>query len=214
MHGGVFLFFDHNAGYNFCVGKVTLLWNSVCMFIRTKKTPRSKNVSVQLNNFGYKKYIAVKGDTEIVINHKRIEADQHWDGLLGIITNISGKEPKQLLMHYRSLWQIEESFRINKHDLRMRPIYHWSPKRVKAHIGIAFMAFVCVRYLEYRVLVQSQKLSPEEIRKALLQVQGSVLLDQKTGKRFLLSAKPNSNAQEIYRVMKIKMPKKIMAIKE
>lgn len=180
----------------------------------TQKMGKSKNPKSLLNNFGYKKYIDVKGETEICINHKKVEADKCWDGLAGLFTNMKDSDPKQLLAHYRSLWQVEESFRINKHDLRMRPIFHWSPKRVQAHIGISFMAFVCVRYLEYRVSVQSQKLSPEEIRKALLQVQASILHDQKSGKRFLLPAKPNSNAQEIYRIMKIKMPKKIMAIKE
>ena len=174
---------------------------------------KSKNPKSLLNNFGYKKYIDVKGDTEICINHKKVDADKCWDGLAGLVTNMKDCDTKQLLAHYRGLWQVEESFRINKHDLRMRPIFHWSPKRVQAHIGISFMAFVCVRYLEYRVSVQSQKLSPEEIRKALLQAQASILHDQKSGKRFLLPAKTNSNAQEIYRIMKIKMPKKIMAIK-
>lgn len=174
----------------------------------TQKMGKSKNPKSLLNNFGYKKYIDVKGDTEICINHKKVEADKCWDGLAGLITNMKDCDPKQLLAHYRGLWQVEESFRINKYDLRMRPIFHWSPKRVQAHIGISFMAFVCVRYLEYRVSVQSQKLSPEEIRKALLQVQASILHDQKSGNRFLLPSKTNSNAQEIYRIMKIKMPKK------
>lgn len=176
------------------------------------KMAKSKNPKSLLSNFGYKKYIEVKGEAQVDINSKKIEEDQRWDGLLGIVTNITDSDPKQLLMHYRGLWQVEESFRINKHDLRMRPIFHWSPKRIKAHIALSFIAFVCVRYLEYRVCVQSQKLSPEEIRKALLQTQGSILHDQKSGNRFLLTSKPSSNAQEIYRVMKIKMPKKMMSI--
>lgn len=180
----------------------------------TLKMAKSKNPKSLLNNFGYKKYIDLKGETEITINQEKIKEAKRWDGLVGIVTNMPDCDPKQVLAHYRGLWQIEESFRINKHDLRMRPIFHWSPKRVQAHIGISFMAFVCVRYLEYRVSVQSQKISPEEIRKSLLQVQASILHDKKTNKKFLLPSKPNSNAQEIYRVMKIKMPKKIMAIKE
>lgn len=180
----------------------------------TVKIAKSKNPKSLLSNFGYKKYIDIPTDTEITINQNKIQQAKGWDGLLGVITNMKGVSATQLLSHYRGLWQIEESFRINKHDLRMRPIFHWTPKRIKAHIGIAFMAFVCVRYLEYRLSVQSQKLSPEEIRKSLLAVQGSILSDEKSGKQFLLSSKPNSNAQEIYRVLKIKMPKKIMAIKE
>jgi transposase len=132
--------------------------------------------------------------------------------LLGVITNITNSSPETLLSHYRGLWQIEESFRINKHDLKMRPIYHWSPHRVKAHIAISFIAFVCVRYLEYRMAVQSEKLSPEEIRKALLQTQASTIHDRKTAQHFILPSKMNPYAKEIYRVMRIKMPHKIMKL--
>jgi transposase len=46
---------------------------------------------------------------------------------------------------------VEESFRINKHDLLIRPIFHWSEQKIKAHIAIAFMAFSLVRHLEYRL---------------------------------------------------------------
>ena len=88
----------------------------------------------------------------------------------------------------------------------MRPIYHWSPHRVKAHIAISFMAFVCVRYLEYLLLVRSEKLSPEVIRKSLLQVQASVIKDKSSGKQFLLSSCLSAHAKKIYQVMGVKIP--------
>ena len=49
------------------------------------------------------------------------------------------------------LWRIEESFRIQKHDLKVRPVFHWNESRIRAHLAICFMAFCCVRHLEYRV---------------------------------------------------------------
>ena len=48
-----------------------------------------------------------------------------------------------VMSHYHGLWQVEESFRITKHDLRVRPIWHWNSDRIRAHIAIAFMAFAC-----------------------------------------------------------------------
>jgi transposase len=177
-----------------------------------KKISKSKHPKSLLNNYGYKKYLEVQGEARLKINEAKIEESAQWDGLLGIVTNVKDKTPENLLWHYRGLWQIEESFRINKHDLRMRPIYHWSPHRIKAHIAISFMAFVCVRYLEYRVAVQSEKLSPEEIRKALLQTQASIIQDKKSKQAFLLPSRIHPHAKEIYRVMKIKLPKKLMKI--
>lgn len=177
-----------------------------------KKLSKSKDPKSLLNNYGYKKYIEISGKAKLEINEEKIAESAQWDGLLGVITNIHDNAPENLLSHYRGLWQIEESFRINKHDLKMRPIYHWSPHRVKAHIAISFIAFVCVRYLEYRMTVQSEKISPEEIRKSLLQTQASILYDKKSEQTFLLPSKTNPNAKEIYRVMRIKIPSKAIKI--
>ena len=47
----------------------------------------------------------------------------------------------------------EESFRIAKHDLKVRLIWYWNSARIRAHIAIAFMAVACVRHLAYRVTV-------------------------------------------------------------
>lgn len=171
-----------------------------------KKLAKSKDPKSLLNNYGYKKYIELQGEGKIKINESKIEESTRWDGLLGVITNIKDSSPEVLLKHYRGLWQVEESFRINKHDLKMRPIYHWSPHRVKAHIAISFMAFVCVRYLEYLLSIKAEKISPEVIRKSLLQVQASILKEESSGKRFLLSSPLPVEAKRIYKMMGIKIP--------
>jgi transposase len=171
-----------------------------------KKLAKSNDPKSLLNNYGYKKYMEVKGEATLQLNEAKIEEEARWDGLLGVTTNIDDRPPEELLHQYRGLWQIEESFRINKHDLKMRPIFHWRPHRVKAHLAISFMAFVCVRYLEYLLLVHSEKLSPEVIRKSLLQVQASVIKDKSSGKQFLLSSCLPAYAKKIYQVMGVKIP--------
>lgn len=172
-----------------------------------KKISKSKDPKSLLNNYGYKKYLEIQGEANILINEAKIKEAARWDGLLGVVTNIKDKNPEPLLVHYRSLWQIEESFRINKHDLKMCPIYHWTPKRIKAHIAISFIAFVCVRYLEYLVAtISPKKLSPASIRQSLLQVQASVIEDSDSHKTFLLSSPLSAHAKEIYRVVGIKLP--------
>ena len=37
------------------------------------------------------------------------------------------------VFRYRGLWQVEERFRITRHDLRVGPIWHWTPDRIRAH---------------------------------------------------------------------------------
>ncbi len=177
------------------------------------KLYKNKDPKSLIANFGYKKYLIISNDSKISVNEQKIIDDAKWDGLHGIITNITNLNTLEVLNHYNGLWQVEESFRINKHDLKIRPIYHWTPQRIKAHIAISFMAFVCVRYLEYRVATQSKKLSPQVIRDALMRVQASVIRDQKSENIYLLPSKINSEAKEVYRVVGITAPKSIMTLK-
>ena len=49
-----------------------------------------------------------------------------WDGLHEVATNVRGMSIKELLERSRGLWQVAQSFRIAKHDLKVHPIHHWA----------------------------------------------------------------------------------------
>lgn len=169
----------------------------------TEKLKKNKDPKSLLSNYGYKKYLTIEGKSEISLNEKKLEEQIKWDGLHGIITNSKKLTPKELLEQYRGLWQVEESFRITKHDLKVRPIFHWTPDRVKAHLAISFMTFCCVRHLEYRVALQYEKMSPEALRQELIRIQSSILKD-KEGQRYVIPSKASTHALKIYQVMGLK----------
>ena len=177
---------------------------------------KNKSVKSQLSNQGYKKYLQLEQTTQnnqnttkkscdisIVLNEDKIKEDAIWDGLKGIITNNTKLTNEELIHQYSNLWQVEESFRITKHDLKIRPIYHWKPSRVKAHLAISFMAYTLVRHLEHRVRLQYIKLSPEKIRKILLSIQVSILYDTRTKNKFVLPSKIAQDAKKIYKLMEV-----------
>jgi len=175
-----------------------------------KRLEDSKSVKSQLSNNGYKKYLQLESsdknsscDLSITLNEDKILQDAAWDGLKGIVTNNKTLSSEELIHQYSNLWQVEESFRITKHDLKIRPIYHWKPSRVKAHLAISFMAYALVRYLEYRVRLQYKKLSPEKIRQILLGVQTSILYDTATDKKFAMPSKVSDEAKKIYKLMEV-----------
>jgi Transposase len=167
----------------------------------SKRIGRSKNPKSLLSSYGYKKFVRIEGEARLVRDEEKIKEAEVWDGLHGIYTNIKELTAAELLMQYKGLWQVEETFRISKHDLRMRPIFHWTPRRIKAHIALCFMALVCVRTAEYRVNLQYKKLSPQAIRKALLGLEISILKDHKTGKVYALPSKATQDAKKIYQIM-------------
>ncbi len=65
----------------------------------------------------------------------------------GFITNTKLPE-KEVLANYSGLWFIERAFRMNKGDLRARPINHWLHNRIEAHICICFTAYTIMLELE------------------------------------------------------------------
>jgi len=165
-----------------------------------KRLSKSKNPGSLLNNFGYKKFVQVQGQATLILNEEKIKDSQAWDGLHGIITNIEEDTAQSILSYYRGLWQIEETFRISKHDLRMRPVFHWTPERIKSHIALCFMALNCLRVLEYKVRLQYKKLSPRAIIAELSGLQTSILKDYKTQKKYCLPSKATQNAKKIYQI--------------
>lgn len=54
----------------------------------------------------------------------------------------------ELWKAYMGLTEIEEAFRISKHDLGLRPIWHHWEKRVQAHIFVCFLSLVLQKTLE------------------------------------------------------------------
>ena len=169
-----------------------------------KKLSKSKQPKEFIASSSYKKYLKLPASGAITVDQEAVAKSAQWDGLHGVITNAPKADTETILAHYRGLWAIEESFRIQKHDLKVRPIFHWTESRIRAHLAIAFMAFCCVRHLEYRVALQYKKLSPEVIRRELVHVQVSLLEDQKTQSVYAMPSSVSPDAEKIYQVMGIK----------
>ena len=100
-----------------------------------------------INNRGYNKYLRMEGDVRISIDYDRFNSDAAWDGIKAYITN-SKLPPKKIVANYHNLWFIERAFRMNKTDLRIRPIYHRLRNRIEGHICICFTAYTIMLELE------------------------------------------------------------------
>ena len=110
----------------------------------------------------------------------------------------------EALKQYNNLWHVENAFRITKHDLKVRPIYHWKPHRVKAHLAICFCAFALIKYLEYRVKLQYKKISIEQIKHCLLHSQTSILYNKYKKIRYGIPSMLSKDTRKIYDILKIK----------
>ncbi|MDX2049560.1 MAG: IS1634 family transposase [Rickettsiaceae bacterium] len=165
---------------------------------KIQKTLGNKSSSKKLvTNQGIKKYTSMQ-ETIVELDEQKISEDALWDGLHGVITNDQSLSPNEAIARYARLWVIEESFRINKHNLEMRPIYHYTKERIESHIALCYMSFTILRHIEYKVAL-TQKISPKEIMALLLNTQSSIYEHKVTKDLYRVPGVTTNNARKIYR---------------
>jgi transposase len=105
-----------------------------------KRIQSGKLTKASINNRGYNKYLKMEGEISVSIDMEKYKTDALWDGIKGYLTN-TGLSAKNVIANYSRLWYIERAFRMNKTDLRIRPVYHRLKNRIKGHICICFTAY-------------------------------------------------------------------------
>lgn len=99
------------------------------------------------------KYLLTEGKSEAIgINEDQIKQDQQFDGLKGYFTNKDNViEHSEIIAQYHQLWQVEKAFRMSKHDLQERPIYHFLPQRIRAHLTLCFVSLLVMKETEMKL---------------------------------------------------------------
>ena len=108
----------------------------------------------KINKRGYNKFLDISDDVKVSINYAKVKEDERWDGWKGYLTN-TDLPAEKIYEQYGSLWQVERAFRITKGRLELRPMFHFSEKRIKAHVCICFVAYKVYKELE-RILKTSK----------------------------------------------------------
>lgn len=106
-----------------------------------------------INKRGYNKFLTMEGDVKVSIDYDKLETDAKWDGLKGYLTN-TDIPASQVYAAYHNLWHVERAFRISKSKIEIRPMFHFTRRRIEAHICICFVALKVYKELE-RLLKQA-----------------------------------------------------------
>ena len=115
-----------------------------------------------INKRGYNKFLEISDNVKVGINQQSIKEDERWDGLKGYITNTS-LSAKDVYEQYNGLWVIEKAFRVTKGTLEIRPMFHFTPRRIEAHVCICFVAYKIYKELERRLKINGIDLSVDRV---------------------------------------------------
>ena len=110
--------------------------------------------------------VAEESDGRASITWKKKEAWRDWatlsEGCYLLRSNVTDWSSEDLWKAYIQLTEAEAAFRIEKSDLRIRPIWHQREDRVLAHILVCFLAYVLWKTLHQ--MVQATGLGDEPRR--------------------------------------------------
>lgn len=86
---------------------------------------------------------------QYVINEEAFDKAQALAGWKGYVTSLNKNQVTgtQIIEYYHDLWHIEQAFRMAKTDLKARPMYHYKPEKIKAHLTLVHAALALSRHL-------------------------------------------------------------------
>jgi transposase len=77
-----------------------------------------------------------------------VASAERREGCYLLRSNVADWTAEELWKAYMQLTEAESAFRIQKDDLRLRPVWHQTAERVQAHILVCFLAYVLRKTLD------------------------------------------------------------------
>lgn len=117
-------------------------------------------------------------------------------GYYALVTSHKEHDAMKIYRDLRQLWHIEECFRVMKTNLDTRPVYVWTPRRIKGHFLVCYLALVMERLTHYQAAKAGLEYSGHKIIDLLKQARLTILEQDKTGKTLYLRQGISSSSQK------------------
>lgn len=129
------------------------------------------------------KFVKKTTQNSVMFDEELREKAERLLGIKGYVTNIPEVELSNtdVISFYHRLWYVEQSFRMSKHDLAARPIFHRKDDAVRAHVLVCFVSLMMGKYLELETDISLRK-----IRDELWGMSEATIKDTSTGDLFTI----------------------------
>ena len=147
----------------------------------------------------------------LTIRGERREWVEQTDGCYLLRTNLQGGDAERLWKTYIGLTQIEDCFRVTKHDFGLRPIFHHTQERTQAHILVCFLGLVMWRTLQQWMEVSGLGTAPRKLLEELAEVRSlDVVLPTRAGQpiRLRTVSKPEKHLAILLQRLDLPLPNK------
>jgi Transposase len=109
----------------------------------------SKRVCALRASGRYGRYLKLTGRGQLVIDEAKVKAAERLDGKFVVHSNDDSLTAEDMALGYKQLQRVEEAWRTLKCGLRLRPVFHWAPHRLHAHVFLSVLALLLERLAEH-----------------------------------------------------------------
>ena len=156
----------------------------------------------------YSRYLTEDGQGRPHLDTAKVKAAEKFDGKFVVISNDDTLSAEDIALGYQGGWIIESCFRRMKQTgLQVRPMFHWTPRRIEAHVKLCVLALQMQRAAEIRC-----QLPWARIAHAL---GGLKAVRYRCESRTIVQrSKITAEMSPLLRTLKISVPKQVLLVEE
>jgi Transposase DDE domain len=118
--------------------------------MRDSNGRHSKKACALITSSRYGKYVRQTKRGLLRVDRAAVKEAARYDGKWVITSNDDTLSAEDLALGYKQLMRVEQCWRQMKSGLRMRPVFHYRPWRIQAHVSISVLALLLERVAEIR----------------------------------------------------------------
>jgi len=113
-------------------------------------TRHSKRACDLRTSARFGRYLREDESGKLSIDRAKIRDAERYDGKWVVTSNDDTLTSTDLALGYKQLMRVEQCWRQLKSGLRLRPVYHYRPWRIHAHVTITVLGLLLERIIEIR----------------------------------------------------------------
>jgi transposase len=169
-----------------------------------KDHPKTACRLVASKRFG--RYLGLDDRGRPYLDRDKVKRAEHLDGKFVLTTNDDTLSVADIALGYKGMWIIESCFKKMKTTgLEVRPMFHWMPHRITAHVKLCVLALMIQRAAELRA-----EMTWNTIRTALETLKAVTYRTEKQA--VVQTTQPSKSASAILKKLNITKPKTILSV--
>jgi len=109
----------------------------------------SKRVCTLRASGRFGRYLKLATEGKLAIDPAKVKDEERFDGKFVVMSNDDTLTAEDMALGYKQLQRVEQAWHTLKSGLNLRPVFHWAPHRIHAHVALTVLALLLERSAEY-----------------------------------------------------------------